>query len=816
MKTRVYTFDNGVELRLDPARHSWSLRTAEGVAITDSKVGAHLAEGDKVLGQFVDAQRRRFSDPAGSGERVIAEFVNNEHQLSFHWQLDIYERRPTLAISFSVTNNGPVDLQVEDIFAVDGTLLQGLGVTDRCRVLNNGPGACGFLWYPSIVEPVSTALDPGSQIEAYWSTAVSAPTENLFFAIGMGHSPSAFYRFVFSRQEDDVGLYASALQETGKQFPWKESYRHALDPQSENVPINPLLLKPGRKIDSRFVIACSESIHATLDNYTDHVRDYLEINLRFGPVTGVFGDYACEPSFRSMDAQAVNRERLSTILDILQEKLQKYGLTYILFTLGVGIAAENAPDDFDWRAVLSEEALRTIDVSHPDFRGSEKDYQLENYFPEGIRSFTDEIHNRGFEAAFHYTELNHVKSGPPEWDDVAARHAKEKFVDEWGFDYLFVGVGYPPYNLQRDQTIIEAFRRRLTRIREEIGSDIFLTAHFTMPPAPEVYDGGRVALDFRGGREVILLHQLTQRYYYHGKWFQLDPEFCDAAAIPYANDSGAFGKPGMSPLEKIISPLEKTKAWISLQAIACWSFFVGGALEKTSDERFDLLTRALPVYPGRGYPLDLMAEQNPLSVWLLPVSHPWGGNHTVVGLFNWSSEEQARTVSFRRKDVVGDEGEYLLFDFWFKRFLGSLEEEFVVTLPPFTCQVLFATEKGKDVTFIGSDRHISGSFALNDWRFDPREGVISGESEGPTFTEHSLFFYLTEDIGPLSFEGCTAELVQMRVLRVTVSFSEEGTQQWKVKLDRQTTVAHFEEKYGAFQFSPSIITREPDRNLPAR
>jgi hypothetical protein len=582
------------------------------------------------------------------------------------------------------------------------------------------------------------------------------------------------------------------------------------------VPINPLLLKPGRKIDSRFVIACSESIHATLDNYTDHVRDYLEINLRFGPVTGVFGDYACEPSFRSMDAQAVNRERLSTILDILQEKLQKYGLTYILFTLGVGIAAENAPDDFDWRAVLSEEALRTIDVSHPDFRGSEKDYQLENYFPEGIRSFTDEIHNRGFEAAFHYTELNHVKSGPPEWDDVAARHAKEKFVDEWGFDYLFVGVGYPPYNLQRDQTIVEAFRRRLTRIREEIGSDIFLTAHFTMPPSPEVYDGGRVALDFRGGREVILLHQLTQRYYYHGKWFQLDPEFYDAAAIPFANDSGAFGQPGMSPLEKIISPLEKTKAWISLQAIACWSFFVGGALEKTSDERFGLLSRALPVYPGRGYPLDLMAEENPLSVWVLPVCHPWGGEHTVVGLFNWSSEEQARTVSFKRKDVVSDEGEYLLFDFWFKRFLGSLEEEFVVTLPPFTCQVIFATEKGEDVTFIGSDRHISGSFALKDWHFDPHEGVVSGESDGPPFTEHSLFFYLTEDIGPQSSEGCTAELVQMRVLRVTVSFGAEGIQQWKVMLDKRATVAHFEEKYGAFQFSPSIITREPNRNLPAK
>lgn len=816
MNTRVYNFGSGASLRLDPARNSWSLHTAEGVAISDSRVGLHLAGGRKVLGRFVSAERNPLSDPAGAGECVVVEFVNDDHQLSFRWQLDVYDRQPVLAISFSVTNNGPADLLVEDIFAVDGTLLQGLDATDGCRVLNNGPGACGFLWYPSTVEPVSTALDPGAQIEAYWSTALSVPSRNLCFAIGMGHSPSAFIRFVFSRQENDVGVYASALQETGKQFPWKESYRHALDPQSENVPINPVLLKTGGKIDSRFALACSDSIHPALDSYTDHVRDYQELKLPFGPVSGVFADYSCHPPFRTTDARSVTSERLSTIIDILEEKLQKYGLTYILFTLGVGIVPENAPDDFDWRAVLSEDAVRTIDVTHPDFRGSEKDYRLLDYFPEGIRSFTDEIHNRGFKAAFHYTELNHVKSGPPEWDDVSARHAKKRFLDEWGFDYLFAGLGYPPYNLRQDQTIIEAFRRRFTRIKEEIGPDVFLTAHFPIPPAPGVTDGGRVALDFRGGREVILLHQLAQRYYYHGKWFQIDPEFCDAAAIPFANDSGAFGLPGMSPLDQIISPLEKTKAWISLQAIACWSFFVGGALEKTTDERFDLLSRALPVYRGQGYPLDLMAEENPLSVWVLPVSHPWGGNHKVIGLFNWSSEEQARTVSFRRRDVVGDGGDYLLFDFWAKRFLGSLEEEFSIALPPFTCQVLFATKKEKDVTFIGSDRHISGSFALNSWRFDPGEGVVSGESEGPASTEHSLYFYLTEDIGPLSLEGCTAELVQMRVLRVTVRFGEGGTRKWKVKLDRQTTVAHFEHKYGAFQFSPSVITREQDRNLPAR
>ena len=580
----------------------------------------------------------------------------------------------------------------------------------------------------------------------------------------MGEAPKAFYRFVFSRDKSRVKLYASALQETKYNYPWiGPGSEKASNPEAKNIPIHPLFLEAGHSIECRFSFSNSSSIHNALDNHADYLRNYLEIKLRFNPPSGLWGDYACDPSFRNIDPQNVTSKRLSTNMDILQDKLQKYGLTYIMFTLAVGEANEVAPDDFDWRSTIPEEVLKKVDVSRQDYQGLAEGFNLENYFPEGIRSFTDEIHKRGFQAGFHFVEFQHIRGGKREWDEAAAKWIKKKYIDEWGFDYLFIGGG--SQNYQTDITIVEAYRNRIQRIRELVGPDVFISC--THPTHTiGIADSSRAAQDFRGGMETILLHQMAQRYFYHGKWFQLDPEFIDIAERPFFWDSK------VPPSQQIITPYEKAKALVSLYGINCWCFFVGGALERTSDERFYLYSRALPVYPGRAYPLDLMAEKNPLSIWVLPFSQPGSGDHTVVGLFNWNKDEEI-TVRFKQNEVVEDKRQFLLFDFWDRRFLGTLKNEYSVLLPPFTCQVVFATEKQLEVTLIGSDRHIIGAFAVEEWQYDSQERVIAGRSKGPNHTEHSLYYYLHEDTAPLSFENCTCEMVEMHILRVSVKFEEE-------------------------------------------
>ncbi len=804
MKEKNYTLINKEEIHFDSVANTWTLLTADGFTIKESRVGAHLAGGKKIFGRFVQSKKKSFNDPAGSGDCVIAEFVNDEFNLSFIWQLYSYDKGPTRAIALTVTNDASDTVKVEDIFAIDGILFEDWEEKEKCRVLNCSPNMGGFLWYSKILEEVTTGLKSGSQIEAYWSTAINNPSRNINFVIGMGTAPKAFYRYVFSRDNSGIKLYASALQETKNNYPWiGPGGAVTANPKAKTIPIHPLFLGAGRSIECRFSFAHSSSIHDALDNHANYVRDYLKIKLRFNPSSGLWGDYACDPSFRNIDPKHVTSVRLTTNMEILQDKLQPYGLSTIMFTLAVGEANEVAPDDFDWRSTIPDEVLKKIDVSRSDYQGLAEGFKLEEYFPDGVRSFTDEIHKRGFQAGFHFVEFQHIKGGKREWDDAAAKWIKKKYIDEWGFDYLFIGGGSE--NFQTDITLVEAYRNRIQRIRELVGPDIFISStHPTQTIG--IVDSSRAAQDFRGGMETILLHQMAQRYFYHGKWFQLDPEFIDIAEKPFFWDSKI-------PLsQKIVTPFEKAKAIVSLYGINCWCFFVGGALERTSDERFHLYSRALPVYPGRAYPLDLMAEKNPLSVWVLPVSQPGSGDHITIALFNWNKDEET-SVSFKQDEVVDSEGQFLLFDFWDKRYLGTLHDEYEVSLPPFTCQVVFATEKQEEITLIGTDRHITGAFAIEEYHYDSQKRIISGKSEGPQDTEHSLYFYLNDDTAPLSFDNCTGEMMEIHILRVTVNFDASPEQKWSVALDENAKVAYYEDEYAELKFSPSIVRRERDKNL---
>ena len=136
MKVENYTLVNKEEIHLDGKYNTWTLVTADDFTIKESHVGAHLAGEGKIFGQFIHSVKKSFSDPAGSGECVIAEFVNDAHNLSFIWQLNCYDNRPTKAIALSVTNNGSETLKVEDIFAIDGILFENWDEKEKCRVLN--------------------------------------------------------------------------------------------------------------------------------------------------------------------------------------------------------------------------------------------------------------------------------------------------------------------------------------------------------------------------------------------------------------------------------------------------------------------------------------------------------------------------------------------------------------------------------------------------------------------------------------------------------------------------------------------------------
>jgi hypothetical protein len=252
---------------------------------------------------------------------------------------------------------------------------------------------------------------------------------------------------------------------------------------------------------------------------------------------------------------------------------------------------------------------------------------VEHYFPKGIRALTDEIHRRGFKAALQSRTFLYVKGGLP--DEVErTTEIYKKAKEDWGFDYFMLDFNSSDSdNEDETRTMAEVLRDRFRTIRNALGDDVFMEAcMMAIGPVLGSADGYRPAGDYRGGNENDLLQDFVCRHYYHGKLLQMDTEFYDASIRPFVWGS-----------QPVITPIEGTKTWVSICAMLGYSFLLGGDLRNTSDERFHIISRALPVYGKCAKPVELMNDALP-KTWVLNTNED-ACIPKVIGLFNWDYDE---------------------------------------------------------------------------------------------------------------------------------------------------------------------------------
>ncbi|MEW6753610.1 MAG: hypothetical protein AB1505_21895 [Candidatus Latescibacterota bacterium] len=301
---------------------------------------------------------------------------------------------------------------------------------------------------------------------------------------------------------------------------------------------------------------------------------------------------------------------------------------------------------------------------------------MADHFPAGPRALTASIRALGFRPALQSRTFTYVQGGEPDEDQRTAAIYR-RFTSEWGFDYLMLDFNETDLSgVDPDRPRMQVFRDRFRAVRQAVGPEVLVEACM-IPYGPVIglADGYRPSLDYRGGNEDALLGGFATRYHLHGRLFQLDTEFYDVAERPFVWSE-----------RRVVTPTAGTRAWVSLCALTGYSFLFGGAVEETSDERWHIATRALPVTGLAARPLDLASSALP-GVWSLAVgaAHP---RRQTVGLFNWD---------YRATRVVGVALErcglpagttFAAFDFWAQRFLGEAGERLEARLAPRNGQVV--------------------------------------------------------------------------------------------------------------------------------
>jgi hypothetical protein len=232
----------------------------------------------------------------------------------------------------------------------------------------------------------------------------------------------------------------------------------------------------------------------------------------------------------------------------------------------------------------------------------------------------------------------------------------------------------------------------------------------------------------------------------------------------------------------------QAQAAATLIALSGGNTISGDRLTALDANRLDLLQKTLPAYGETAKPAGLFKEGAGHAL-VLNVQKDFG-RWTLAAFFN-----PKPAGSYSRKLILrewaGEEGPYLVYDFWQEKFLGEFSDTLDITVEPESVTLLTIHRKTGRPQFLSTSRHIvQGGRELEQFGWDPASGTLSGNSTGPRHSEHYVLVYLPEEVpfnqahGGLfhDFDTCTVSRIAPQILKIRLHFEEAVQIHWKVRL----------------------------------
>lgn len=356
-------------------------------------------------------------------------------------------------------------------------------------------------------------------------------------------------------------------------------------------------------------------------------------------------------------------------------------------------------------------------------------------------------------------------------------------ADEWGYEFFKVD-GTSANNTDYSSVFYEradvraAFSRKcdnpmqvLTRnIRKGIGPDALLLWCCGDPAGPDVETGDAARI---GADVVSRDHAPT--------WYNYTDQARMTLVHLLHNNIQWFNDPD-TLLVGTYAPLETARLATTVVGLPGQTMIAGDKLAELPDERMWLLQRCLPVCPTR--PLDLFPIHDLKAIWDLKVSRPFA-QWDVLSVFNWD-ESKPTDVEVKFEEIGLDPAEqYLVFDFWNRKFLGVKKSGMSVSLAPHSNALFAVHKKLERPQFLSTDRHISqGGTSLREMKWDEKQNTLTGKVELVGGEKTAMYVYVPKDWTHLktSAAGTSVEstMKTRNLLQVTLSSKNSRIAEWKV------------------------------------
>jgi hypothetical protein len=221
-------------------------------------------------------------------------------------------------------------------------------------------------------------------------------------------------------------------------------------------------------------------------------------------------------------------------------------------------------------------------------------------------------------------------------------------------------------------------------------------------------------------------------------------------------------------------PKEHAQLIASWVAVSGQLYAFSDWLPTLSEERVDIIRKTIrPHGLTTARPVDLFNEQLP-KIWLLTQEktkdHP---RRDIVAFYNWDDKKSITIESTPQWLGLPEANEYVTFDFWGNKFLGTFKEKISVELPPASCLILAVRPVETHPFVLSTSQHVTqGIVDVISENWNPETKELSGESNVVFGDEYELRIYnpVTKEIKRETFNPKTG------------GEKKYGKFEWKVKM----------------------------------
>ncbi|OIR07637.1 melibiase [mine drainage metagenome] len=432
--------------------------------------------------------------------------------------------------------------------------------------------------------------------------------------------------------------------------------------------------------------------------------------------------------------------------DVISEKLQPYGLEYLQIDDGYQQVPIGLPDTWLKTNEKFPSGLKSI----ADYIKSKKlkpAIWTNVTFADSANAFKNKnlfVQNNNVPAFGNWVGYVMDGSNPQTIKTLISPVYKGLKDDGWQYFKLDAlrHLKYEGYNSYADYFKTkkynrnEAYRNIVKAVRKEIGADHFLLACWGIrPELVGIVDGCRI------GNDGYSYAGLAQFNSYNNIIWRNDPDHIELSEKEAFRSCTATSLTGSLFMltdkpEKYNDPFLIEAAKRSIPVL----FTQPGQVYDVDPSRSSLINLADVEMSGSGArPFDASVSTT-TGLFSLEINKPFE-DWIVLGRL----DERDKIIPF--KDLGLDENkEYLIFEFWTKKFIGSFKKQFEPEAidTNYKCQVFCFREKQDHPQLLATNRHIScGGYELKEVQW--KNNILSGSSDVVAGDEYIIYLYEPEN-----------------------------------------------------------------------